>query len=316
MKEPTSGDLQLLTFTGHQIAVAIENARLFSPEQRRAEQFRLIGEVGRHILFILDVDRVLDQLVRRVGEILGYYLVGIGLVEGDEIVVKTGIGPYWEGGTREPVRLKIGQQGLTGWVAATGEHLLAADVTREPRYYPVLEIAETRSALAVPPRAKGQVIGVLDVQRRRLAAFDKGDVVVLQSLPDQAAMAVENARLFASEQRRAEGFRLIGEVGRRITSILVIDDLLSQIVRSVAETLGYYRASIALVEGDDLVFTALVGPGWKQVPGGRWSVKVGEGVTGWASFTWPTGSRPPCTPCGRGSHHWTVRPRFRVRRLS
>ncbi len=281
--ELVDSEFQLLISIGRQIGVAVDNARLFKAEQRRAEQFRLIGEVSRHIISILDVDQLLEEIVRQVNDILGYYLVGIGLVEGDEIVARTGIGPYWENGQREPVRLKIGQEGITGWVAATGECLLVPDVTKEPHYYHVPEITETRSELAVPLRVKEQVIGVLDVQSRRLAAFDEGDVVVLQSLADQAAMAIENARLFAIEQRRADQFRAINQVGRRITSILDTDELLSQMVELIREMLGYPIVGIGLVEGDELVFRAGVAPRGKLPVDVR--IKVGTGVTGWVAVS-------------------------------
>jgi signal transduction histidine kinase len=222
-RELDDPEFQLLVSIGLQIGVAVDNARLFWAEQRRAEQFRLIGEVGLQILSILDVDQLLDEIVHRVSYILGYYLVGIGLVEGDEIVLKVGVGPYWEGRDRDPLRLKIGQEGITGWVAATGEHLLAQDVTREPRYYRVPEIPETRSELAVPLRAQGRIIGVLDVQSKRLAAFDEGDVVVLQSLADQAAMAIENARLYEQARQLAvleERHRLARDLHDSVTQAL------------------------------------------------------------------------------------------------
>lgn len=176
-------------------------------QRRQAEQFRLINEVGQHIVSILDVEQLLGEIARGVRDVLGYYLVGVGLVEEDEVVVSTGVGPYWKIYGGQPLRLKVGQESIVGWVAETGEPLLVPDVSKEPRYYEVPQITETRSELAVPLRTKNQVIGVLDVQSRRLDAFDESDVVVLESLANQAAMALENARLFETEQRRAEQFR-------------------------------------------------------------------------------------------------------------
>ncbi len=222
-REFTDQDVQLLTSIGHQIGVAVENARLFETEQRRAEQFRLIGEVGRHIISILDVNQLLGEIVRRVSEILGYYLVGIGLIEEDEVVMKTGVGPYWEIHGHEPLRLKVGQEGIIGWVAGTGESLLASDVTQEPRYHGVPQITETRSELAVPLRTKDKVIGVLDIQSRRLDAFDESDVVVLQSLAHQAAVAIQNAQLYEQARQLAvveERQRLARELHDSVTQAL------------------------------------------------------------------------------------------------
>ncbi len=100
-----------------------------------------------------------------------------------------------------PNRLKVGSEGITGWVAGSGEPLLAPDVSQEPRYV-WLRGSSTRSELAVPLKVAGKVIGVLDAQSERLNAFDESDLTVMQSLANQAAIAIENARLYESMQGR------------------------------------------------------------------------------------------------------------------
>jgi GAF domain-containing protein/HAMP domain-containing protein len=278
-------DLDLLVAFANQAATAIENARLFEAEQRRAEQFRVISEVGRRTTSILAVDELLAQMTRLIQETFNYYHVGIGLIEGDEMIYKVGAGLLWDDPQFEfqPARLKVGQQGITGWVAATGEPLLVPDVSQEPRYI-MISGSKTRSELAVPLKTKDAIIGVLNVESDRLDDFDESDLAVLQSLAHQATMAIENARLFEAEQRRAEQFRVISEVGRRMTSILPADELLWEIALLVKETLGYYLVGIALVEGDELIFKAGAGGVWEiprfQPP----RLRVGqEGITGWVA---------------------------------
>ncbi len=284
-REFTDQDVQLLTSIGQQIGVAIENARLFEAEQRRAEQFRVISDVGRQITSILAVDELLAQMTRLIQETFNYYHVGIGLIEGDEMIYKVGAGLLWDDPQFEfqPARLKVGEQGITGWVAATGQPLLVPDVSQEPRYI-MISGSKTRSELAVPLKTKDAIIGVLNVESDRLDDFDESDLAVLQSLAHQAAMAIENARLFEAEQRRAEQFRVISEVGRRMTSILPADELLWEIALLVKQTLGYYLVGIGLVEGDELIFKAGAGGVWEiprfQPP----RLKVGrEGITGWVA---------------------------------
>ncbi len=279
-------DLGLLVAFANQAAMAIQNARLFDGEQRRAEQFRLISEVGGHITSILAVDELLKEIVRLVKETFGYYLVGIGLVEGDEMVFKTGVGPPFDDSQFQPPRIKIGSKGITAWVAATGEPLLAPDVSQEPRYLLLSASSETLSELAVPLKTTTGVIGVLDVQSDQLDAFDESDLAVLQSLANQAAIAIENARLFDAEQRRAEQFRVISEVGARITSILAVDELLKEIVRLVKETFGSYVVLIGLIEGDEMVLSTGVGPPFDDPQFRPPRVNVGgKGVTAWVATT-------------------------------
>jgi GAF domain-containing protein len=270
----------------NQAAVAIENADLFDAEQRRAEQFRVISEVGRHVTSLLAVDEILEQIVRLVKETLGYHQVGIGLIEGDEVVYRTGVGSFWEQLESQPIRLKAGREGISGLVTQTGEPVLVPDVSQEPRYHRVPGDIRTKSELAVPLKTKAAVIGVLAVSSDRLDGFDETDVAVLQSLAHQAALAIENARLFEAEQVRAEQFRVISEVGSRITSILAVDELLGQMTRLVKDAFDYHGVGIGLIEGDQLVFKAGAGTFWDDPQFEPLSLKVGqEGITGWVAST-------------------------------
>ncbi len=214
-------ELELLTSIGRQVAVAMENARLYEAEQRRAEQFRVISEVGSRITSILAVDELLDQMARLIKDTFNYYHVGFGLVEGDEVVSKVEVGPFQEEYLGE--RLKVGQEGIWGWVAAKGESLLVPDVSQEPRYYSKTQPRQVASLLCVPLRTKDAVIGVLSVESDRLHAFDESDLAMLQSLADQAAVAIQNARLYEQAQQAAvveERQRLARELHDSVTQAL------------------------------------------------------------------------------------------------
>jgi len=208
-------DVHLLNLFAQQAAIAIDNARHFEAEQRRADQFQLIGEVGRRMTSLLAVDELLWEIARLIRETLGYYLVGIALIEGDELVFKAGAGAIWETPQFQPPRVKVGQEGITGWVAHSGEASLVPDLSQEPRHYGLPEASEMRSELAVPLKTKERVIGVLHVQSNHLNAFDESDLAVLQSLAHQAAIAIENARLYDQAQREiAERVRAEAELRR------------------------------------------------------------------------------------------------------
>jgi GAF domain-containing protein len=196
-------DSDLLVAFASQAATAIENARLFDAEARRAEQFRVIGDVGRSMTSVLAIDDLLHEIVRLVKETFGYYLVQIGLIEGDEMVFNVGLGPTFDDPQFQPPRVKVGGEGITAWVAATGEPLLVPDVSREPRYLLLPGWGEIKSELAVPLKTKSAIIGTLDVESNELNAFDESDVVVLQSLANQAAAAIENARLYEQARQAA-----------------------------------------------------------------------------------------------------------------
>ncbi len=199
---PPNSDL--LASIGNQIGVAIDNAHLFAAEQSRAEQFQLITEVSHHFTSILEIDDVLAEVVRLIQQTYGYYHVAIGLIEGDEVVYQMGAGKLWEDPDFDfsPSHLKVGEEGLSGWVAGSGEPLIVPDVRQEVRYVEMRGSA-ARSELTVPLKIKDRVIGVLDVQSDRLDDFDETDLEVMQLLAGQAAIAIENARLYEQAQQLA-----------------------------------------------------------------------------------------------------------------
>jgi len=163
---------------------------------------RILTEISQQITSILDIDEVLVQVVRLIQRSFNYYHVGIGLVEKDEVIYRVGAGVLWDDPNFQfkPGRLKVGAEGLTGWVAYTGEPALVPDVSLDPHYV-LMQGSLTKSELLVPLTVKGNVIGVLDVQSHHLDDFEQTDLELMQAIASQTAIAIENARLFAETQR-------------------------------------------------------------------------------------------------------------------
>jgi len=231
---------RLFTALAQRAALAVQNAQHFAREQRRAEQFRVIGEVGRGLASILDIDELLNEIVRLVRQAFGYDHVGLALIEGDEAVYRVGAGKLWDDPAFEftPSRLKVGTEGITGWVAGSGEPLLAPDVSLESRYV-WMRGSNTRSELAVPLKVAGKVIGVLDAQSDRLNAFDESDLTVMQSLASQAAISIENARLYAEAQQIAaaqERSRLARDLHDAVTQTLFSASLIAEALPGLWES--------------------------------------------------------------------------------
>jgi len=253
---------------------------------RYIERFRILTQVSQRISSILAIDQLLVEIVQLVQQTFGFYHVGIGLVEGEDVVYRVGAGSLWEQTDFQfkPRRLKIGKQGITGMVAASGKPYLAPDVSQDTTYV-WMQGSETKSELAVPILFKNQVIGVLDVQSQELNAFDPIDQELMISLANQAGVAIENARLFSIEQRRVDQFRAISEVGRHIASLLSLDELLSQLAKSIQRTFNYYLVEIGLIEGDEVVFHTRAGRE-EEIQLKPFRFKVGqEGITGWVAAT-------------------------------
>ncbi len=184
--------------------------------ERRAVQLHTAALVAGTTAAILDVEELLPRVVRLIGERFGFYHAGVFLLDesGEWAVLRAASS---EGGQRMLARghrLRVGEQGIVGYVAATGEPRIALDVGEDAVFFDNPDLPETRSEVALPLRARGEVLGVLDVQSRERGAFTDEDMEVLQTLADQVAMAISNARLFRQVQERAEALeRAYGEFG-------------------------------------------------------------------------------------------------------
>jgi signal transduction histidine kinase len=224
VRDFSNDEIGLLISAGQQIGVAVDNASMFQSQQRRAEQFRVISEVGRQITSIMDIDQLLDQVVHLIQKTFGYDHVAIAMIEDQYAVYRVGAGRLWEDPAFNfnPSHLKIGSEGITGRVAASGNLIYLPDVREDPAYVE-MQGSGTLSEVTVPVKVKGNVIGVLDIQSDRVNAFDETDLVVLQSLADQAAVAIENAQLYKQAKQLAvveERNRLARELHDSVTQAL------------------------------------------------------------------------------------------------
>jgi len=165
-------------------------------ERRRSDQLRAINEVGRRISAILSLDELLPYVASSLQKTFNYYNVNIFLLESDinTLVLKAGAGGY-QGPVPIGYSIRI-SEGIVGSVAELGDPLNINDVTREPRYILFQELSNTRSELAVPIKIAAEVLGVLDIQSIEPDAFDEIDLFTVQTLGDQLAIAIENARLY------------------------------------------------------------------------------------------------------------------------
>jgi GAF domain-containing protein len=190
-------------------AVAARTADL----ARRSAQLETAAQVARDATAIQDVQQLLDETVHLVSDRFGFYHSGIFLLDraGEYAVLRAASS---EGGQQMLARghkLKVGEEGLVGYVTRRGEPRIALDVGKDAVYFDNPDLPMTRSEVALPLRARDEVIGALDVQSTEQGAFGSEDVAVLQTLADQVAVAISNARLFQQveeslrEERRAYG---------------------------------------------------------------------------------------------------------------
>jgi GAF domain-containing protein len=169
---------------------------------RRSTQLEMAAWVAREAAAIRDVEQLLGETVRLISERFGFYHTGIFLLdEAKEYAVLRAASS--DGGQRMLARghrLKVGEVGIVGYVTGRGEPRVTLDVGEDAVFFNNPDLPDTRSEMALPLQAHGEIIGALDVQSQEPEAFSEEDVAVLQTMADQVALAISNTRLFQQAQ--------------------------------------------------------------------------------------------------------------------
>jgi len=185
--------------------ISVQRRHAFPPRIHSSCEFvQVLMKLQRATYLIsstLDLDALLDRVVNDIATSIGNVEVSVWLLDpgADEMVLQgvRGCTKYQKGS-----RLKIGRQGMVGYVAATGKMRYARDVHQDP-YYIACEPA-TRSEVSIPLKPGGRISGVLSIDHCEIDAFSDDQLQVLQALAGHIAIAIENARLFRQERFQRE----------------------------------------------------------------------------------------------------------------
>ncbi len=252
---------RLMSYAGKPAILGIvtdvtERIRAEEAQARRASEMTVLNEIGGQIAAVLDLGSVLKLTVDLIHKQFHYPHVGLFLLDNQtgDLILEARAGEYQRPPEGEHI-LKLGQ-GIVGWVAKSGKTLISGNVEEEPRYinlYP--DQVHTRSEMSLPITVGERVLGVLDVQSEKLKAFDDHDLLVMQTLVDQVAAAIENARLYETVQRelkerkRAESQLMLQSTAlESAANAIVITDRDAKILwvnQAFCELTGYSNAEAA-----------------------------------------------------------------------
>ncbi|MCZ2127392.1 MAG: PAS domain-containing protein [Anaerolineales bacterium] len=222
-----------------------ELAYLIQTQSMRNNQLRTAGEVSRAVTSILDLDELMPTVAELIRSHFGYYYVGLFLLneEKNRAILRASTGEAGKKLLAENQWLPVGNSSMIGWCIAHNQARIALDVGADTVYFSNPELPLTRSEVALPLRFRGKVIGAMTFQSEEAAAFSAEDVTVLQVMTDQAANAIEIARLF--EERAS----LIAELETKNAELerytyTVSHDLKSPLV-TIRGYVGYLQKSVA-----------------------------------------------------------------------
>lgn len=209
-------------------------------------------QVSRRLSTILDQRQLVSEVVEQVRSTFDYYHAHIYLFddEGENLLMVGGTGEAGQAMLAAKHKLAPGQ-GLVGKAAQTGRVVLVPDVTRDPSWLPNPLLPGTRAEVAVPIILGDQVLGVLDVQHDVRGGLDQADAELLQSIANQVAIALHNARLYERAQLTADREALVNAINQHIQKAVTIEATLQIAAQELGQALGAQRTNVQLAIRED-----------------------------------------------------------------
>ena len=223
-----------------------ERKRAEAELRRMANRQTALYETLRAVSGQLDLDAVARLAVEAIFKFTGWSQATLTMPdeEGTHWVIRAASGRLLPAaGMAAPM-----DKGVTGRAFRTGQTQWVSDVSVDPDY--MMGDPATRSCLTVPLKRGGRVVGVLDLESDRLAAFDSDDVLLAESLADAIALTVDNARLYAQAQRHTTDLSALYAITRTTSRSLALEDVLEQALSSAITLLGFGAGLIVLAEPD------------------------------------------------------------------
>lgn len=272
-------ELRLIQNLSGQAAIAIEHARLFSQSQRRIAELGTFHEVVLRLNNPLKLTTVLDTITEATLKLIDANNVHIFLFNPESSSFTFG-SALWRDGSRKSAVSSPRGDGITMSVAKLGQPIVINDAATHPLFQSKQARAWGIHAIAgFPFKQENQVIGVFTTTYLRPHTFSEDELLLLNLLADQAAVAVKNARIYAQSQRQLQDMSALVDMAKQITSNLNLSSVLQTTVQILKKLLSARASTITMLseDGTELVVQAGAGISPEFINA---RMKLGEGVSG------------------------------------
>ncbi len=234
------GEINFLEGLAAHAAVSMQIIRQVSLKNWRMEQLSLVRKVSEQIADVHDLKSLCEKVTNLIQSTFDYYFVSIYILNGKtrslELKASSGV-PSLD--SFEPTSSISINDGIIGHVARNGSEMVVSDISKEKIFKKNNHHANTKSEATFPLKMDKKTLGVLDIQSDQMDAFSENDIVVLGSLANSIATAVQDAELYGSLSQRADQISIIFEVSQVINSFLDMDELLEKIIQIIKKRFGF-----------------------------------------------------------------------------
>ncbi len=252
--------------------------------ERRVVQLQVASEIAQESAKLNELDLLLERAVNLVRDRFGFYHCGIYLIDDlrEYAVLKAATGEVGQALVTRGHRLRVGAEGIVGFVTATGKHRVAEDVQLDELHYKNPLLLHTRSELTLPLIAGQQIIGAFDVQSMVMEGFDEDDINILQTMANQLAVAIDNARLLDSARRQLDELIALHNVANVASETETEDQLLERTTSLIADALFPINFGFLLMDenSQQLVYHPSY---YETQPFEREPIPIGMGIIGKAA---------------------------------
>ncbi len=247
-REFAESELRVLRLLGDQAAIAIENARLFEAERSTREQAEALREVAATLGANLDRKQLLGLILEQLGRVVEYDSASIMLFDGDRLAVVADSGFRAE--SQHNLRQAADIMPLLGDVVVSARPVIIADTTLDPRWRSLPGAEYIRCWLGVPLSTQGRTLGLLNLDKSQPDFYTSRHAELAAAFANQAAVAIENARLLAGERRQLSLAQTLQEVGALLTAQMTLDEVFEHIFDLLAQVVAYDSVSVQLLGPD------------------------------------------------------------------
>jgi diguanylate cyclase (GGDEF)-like protein len=260
-RQLTASEFRLLAALGQQMGMAVDNGSLMQNAWRRSEELHVLNEIGQALSSTLEPAALLEKIyaeMQRLFEMVDFF---IAIHDEEHHCIRFELEVV--DGERKPKRSRPSGNHVTEYIVRTGELLLISrDFDAEMKNRGVEPMQHSASFCGVPLVVHDRVIGVMAVRGLQEDLFDEGHLKILRVLANQAAIALENARLLREEQTRGRHLTLLNNISRHAIAMLHPDEMLARIAEQLEHNLAFDHMGIGLVDPNakEVVIRAEAGP--------------------------------------------------------